>query len=364
MARVVIPCAQSYERVKRALSNLHTKRQRIILLLTSLVPAIALWSVQQGAMPVDVIDVFKHWYSNSLNAEYAMHWLVLTEIRLPRVVLTVITGSMLAVSGAVMQGLCRNPLADPGLIGVSSGAALFAAAALLFGGWWNIPASSLQVVQPLMAFGGALIASVIVFRLARTSTGVNTLLLILAGVAINALAGTLLGLINAVADDDTLRSIVFWTMGSYASVTWLEVIITALVAAPILAFFFSYHQSLTLMLGGDNEARCLGVAVDKVKTLSLIGVALGTALAVCFTGIVGFVGLVVPHICRLILGPDYRYLLPASACLGALLVVIADALARTLVAPAELPVGIITSLIGVPFLLYLLAKQRTRVAHA
>jgi len=332
--------------------------KRLLLGLGAVLFILMLWALTQGAIKVPVADVLVSLKQFFLLSEGQFLHQVVTEIRLPRVLLTAITGAGLAVCGAVMQGICRNPLADPGLIGVSSGAALFAALVMVF----DLSAWLPEPLQPVMistaAFVGALIISHVVFRLARTAGGVDTLLLILAGVAINAMVGTLMGLLAYITDDGTLRLITFWSMGSYAGSHWWQVLMVSVGVALPLSLLWRYRTYLTIMLGGEQEAKYLGVPVDRVKSLSLVAVSLLTAVCVCFTGIVGFVGLVTPHICRMISGPDMRTLLPICALAGALLVTCADTLARLLIVPAELPVGLVTSTLGVPFFLYLLMRQR------
>ncbi|MEW5682117.1 MAG: iron ABC transporter permease [Pseudomonadota bacterium] len=343
----------------------HKARQqrRTLLVLVLVLLLLMLLSLTQGAMAIDVSNVVVSLLGGVNNEPGSFAQQVIWDIRLPRVLLTAITGAGLAVCGAVMQGICRNPLADPGLIGVSSGAALFAALVMVFDLGQHLPALLQPVLISLAAFVGALLISQLVFRLAHTTLGLSTLLLILAGVAINALVGTLMGLLAFIADDGTLRLITFWSMGSYAGSNWTQVLLVAFgVSAPLL-LLWRYRTALTLMLGGEQDAQYLGVEVQQIKRLSLFCVALLTAVCVCFTGIVGFVGLVTPHICRLLSGPDLRSLMPLSALAGAILVTAADTLARIVIIPAELPVGLVTSMLGVPFFLYLLLQYRRGARH-
>ncbi|MEO3677684.1 iron ABC transporter permease [Rheinheimera sp. FR7-31] len=343
----------------------HKARQqrRTLLVLALLLLLLMLMSLTQGAMAIAATEVIASLFGGVNNEPGSFAQQVIWDIRLPRVLLTAITGAGLAVCGAVMQGICRNPLADPGLIGVSSGAALFAALVMVFDVGRFLPTPVQPVLISLAAFVGALLISQLVFRLAHTTLGLNTLLLILAGVAINALVGTLMGLLAFIADDGTLRLITFWSMGSYAGSNWTQVLLVALgVSAPLL-LLWRYRTALTLMLGGEQDAQYLGVEVQQIKRLSLFCVALLTAVCVCFTGIVGFVGLVTPHICRLLSGPDLRSLIPLSALAGAILVTAADTLARIVIIPAELPVGLVTSMLGVPFFLYLLLQYRRGARH-
>jgi len=288
--------------------------------------------------------------------------LVLLAIRLPRVLLGMLVGAGLSVSGAVMQGLFRNPLADPGLVGVSSGAALFAVLTLVFGAT-VLPGVSMLTgpfLVSIAAFLGSVAATLIVYRLAtwRGKTSVATMLL--AGIALNAIAGAGTGLMTLVADDAQLRDITFWTLGSLGGATWTALgavapcIVLGVLGAPFMA------RSLNAMLLGEAEAGHLGVRVERLKQGVVLVTALTVGAAVAVSGIIGFVGLVVPHLLRLMLGPDHRLLLPGSALLGASLLLGADLLARTVMAPAELPLGIVTALVGAPFFLWLLLRNRHR----
>jgi iron complex transport system permease protein len=328
------------------------------------IPVCMIWSLQTGAISIELHELLKQFLFTSMDNSSQLQWNVITQIRLPRLLMTFITGMGLAASGVIMQAICRNPLADPGLIGISSGATVFAALTFLLASSWALPTSFIQYILPIMAFTGAILVSVIIFNMAQTERGINTILLILAGVALNAIGGMLLGLLSYLSDDATLRLITFWTMGSYAGSGWSQLFIASFGIALALGAFWFLRLPLTLMLSGESEARHLGVKTTRVKTISLFAVAIATGCAVCFTGIVGFVGLVTPHICRLIVGPDVRRLLPVASLSGGLLVLMADAIARTIIIPAELPVGIITALLGAPFFIYLLMRQKKEMGHA
>lgn len=279
---------------------------------------------------------------------------VLTLIRAPRVLLGLLVGAGLGVSGALMQGLFRNPLADPGLVGISSGAALAAAATIVLGGS-GLPALAL----PLSAFAGAILATLLVLRLARQDGEISVETMLLAGIAINAIAGAGTGVLVALSDDAQLRSLTFWTLGSLGGATW-DILpwLAPLIAAPVLAVPW-LAQPLNALLMGEEEATHLGVAVGTLKRVVVALAALAVGAAVAFTGIIGFVGLVVPHLVRLVAGPDHRVVLPGSALLGAALLVSADLVSRTAIAPAELPIGVVTTLLGGPFFLLLLASRRS-----
>ncbi len=281
---------------------------------------------------------------------------VLWAIRLPRIVMAGLVGGALALAGAVLQGIFRNPLAEPGLIGVSAGSALGAVAAIVVGFTALGPAS-----LPLAGFIGGLLATLAVYRFARYGGRTEVVTLILAGVALNAIAGALTGLLLFLANDAQLRNVIFWQLGSLGSATWTTVGAVApfvLVGALLLP---RYGRTLNLLVLGEREARHLGVDTERARFLLIAMAALLTGAAVAVAGVISFVGLVVPHIVRLIAGPDHRTLLPASALTGATLLLLADLFARTVALPREIPLGVVTALAGGPFFLWLL--DRTRQEH-
>lgn len=269
---------------------------------------------------------------------------VVLGLRLPRALLALVVGAGLAVSGAVMQGLFRNPLADPGLLGVSAGGALGAAiAVVLFGG---------VVAPPLAAFVAALIATIVVGRLGRGGPG-----LLLAGIAVTSLCSAFTGLLMHLADDAQLRSLEFWLLGSLSGAGWPLVVATAVPVGVALALAIPAARQLDALLLGEREAAYLGVDVPALRRRAMIVAALAVGAAVAAAGFIAFVGLVVPHLLRLVGGPGHRWLLPASALLGASLLLLADTAARTVVAPSELPAGVVTALVGAPFFLWLMRRQ-------
>jgi iron complex transport system permease protein len=288
---------------------------------------------------------------------------VLWTIRLPRVVLGAAIGALLGMAGATMQSLFRNPLADPGLIGVSSGAALAVALTIVFGNlWWPELAAQVGLaLYPLAAFAGGVVTTLLVYRIGRTSLGVSVAAMLLAGIALNAIAFALIGLASYVATDEQLRSMTFWNLGSLAAASWPVAGVVS--AGGVMALFGMWRLRIGLnaMALGEAEARHLGVHVDRLKTLSIVFSALAVGLAVAFCGMIGFIGLVAPHCIRLIAGPDARVVMPGSALLGAALTVGADVVARTVVAPAEMPIGVLTALIGAPFFLVLLLRGKDRM---
>lgn len=285
---------------------------------------------------------------------------VLFEIRLPRTLMGIFVGAALAVSGAVMQGLFRNPLADPGLVGVSAGAGFGAIVAIVLGSYLPVALSNAlgYYMVPAAAFLGAWAAMILLYRVAtrRGHTSIATMLL--AGIALAALMGAVQGVLVYMADDAQLRTLTFWSMGSIAGATWPKLLVAAplilvsLMAAPFLA------RGLNALALGEAAAAHVGVPVQRLKNMAVLMVAGAVGAAVAVSGGIGFVGIVVPHLLRLIVGPDHKYLLINAALLGAALLLTADIISRVIIAPAELPIGIVTATIGGPFFLWILIRQR------
>ncbi len=287
--------------------------------------------------------------------------LIIGQIRLPRTLLGLSVGAVLALCGVAMQGLFRNPLADPGLVGVSSGAALGAALVIVGSaslGWGLGPLWLQPYLLSLAAFAGGLGVTAVVYRLGRRDGQTSVAAMLLAGVALSALAGALIGLFTYLADDATLRSLTFWNMGSLNGASYTRLWPLLLVGVGVAIWLPRRATALNALLLGESEARHLGFEVERLKRELVLCTALGVGAAVAAAGLIGFIGLVVPHLLRLLVGPDHRILLPASAMAGAALLLLADLLARLLLAPAELPIGIITALLGAPFFLYLLVRGR------
>lgn len=287
---------------------------------------------------------------------------VLYAIRAPRVIAAFAVGAALAAGGAAMQSLFRNPLADPGLLGVSSGAALAAVSVIVLGErvMHIVPPGFRPWCLPVAAFLGGLAATILVYRIAAREgiTLVGTLLL--AGIAVNALASAGIGMLVFVADDQQLRTLIFWTMGGFGAVTWTAIIPALLVLAISVPTLLPTAHLLDALALGEREAGHVGVDVERLKIRLVTQVALAVGAGVAISGIVGFVGLLAPHIVRMMLGPAHRTLLPAAALFGGAFLVLADALARTLVSPAELPIGVLTALVGGPFFLWLLVGRAAR----
>lgn len=317
-------------------------------LLTGLAAAFAL---SQGTVEIDWMTLLVP------DTDQVLQATAIIELRLPRVLLALLIGAVLAQTGAVTQALFRNPLAEPGLIGVSAGAAL--AAAIVYTQLAGLPGWQ-GLLLPVAAFAGGLVAALVVLRLSQRDGVTRMTTMLLAGTAINAFVAAIVGLLSTRANDPGLRGFTLWMYGNLGRAGWAEIAVVAPVLLLLLLWLPREARALDALLLGDTEAMHLGVPVERLKRRILIAVVLATAAAVSLAGIIGFVGLIVPHALRLVAGPGHRLLLPASALAGALLLVLADTAARTMAAPAEWPVGALTSAIGAPFFLFLLLRLRDR----
>ncbi|MFA5365470.1 MAG: iron chelate uptake ABC transporter family permease subunit [Candidatus Bathyarchaeia archaeon] len=280
---------------------------------------------------------------------------VVLQIRLPRVIAAGIVGVGLTCTGVVLQGLLRNPMADPYVLGISAGASLGASLAIAFG--LGTTLLGFLYAIPLMAFIGALGTIFIVYNIAKRGAGTSMLSLLLIGIAANSFLSAIVSLIKLLSTE-ALHGIIYWIMGSFQVAGWNHVMIASpLILVGTLAIYY-YARDLNMISLGETQAQHLGVDAEKLKTRMLICASLVTAAAVSISGIIGFIGLIIPHITRLLIGPDHRILIPAASLLGAIVLILCDTLARTVMSPAEIPVGIITSLLGCPFFVYLLLKKR------
>jgi iron complex transport system permease protein len=278
---------------------------------------------------------------------------LLLDLRLPRIALALIVGAALSTAGASFQGIFRNPLAEPYLLGVSAGAGLGATVAIV----WK-PLSSLGVYTlPLLAFVGATLAAFLVYRLATFGSHTGGASLLLSGVAVGSTLTAITSFLMVATERD-LHTVVIWLMGGLSTATWTKVFITLPVIGAGFVYMMLMSRRMNLLLMGEERARELGIDGQRTRRNLMIVAALTTASAVAFSGLIGFVGLMVPHIMRLLVGPDHRRLLPAAALFGALLLLVADTVARTAIAPSEIPVGIITAATGGPFFLYLLRARK------
>ncbi|NVK47025.1 MAG: iron ABC transporter permease [Rhodobacteraceae bacterium] len=285
---------------------------------------------------------------------------VVWDIRMPRVLTGALVGAALAVAGAVMQGLFRNPLADPGLVGVSAGAGFGAVAAIVLGGLLPLALQNLvgAYLVPVAAFLGGWASTLVLYKIATRGGRTSVATMLLAGIALGALTGALTGFIVYKATDDQLRDLTFWGMGSVAGATWAKlltagpIIALALITAPFLA------RALDALALGEAVASHMGIDTQRMKRIAILSVAGSVGASVAITGGIGFIGIVVPHLLRLIQGPEHRNLLPNAALLGAIMLLLADMVSRLAVAPAELPIGIVTACLGGPFFLWILLKNR------
>ncbi|MEH6727200.1 MAG: iron ABC transporter permease [Hyphomicrobiales bacterium] len=333
----------------------------IIACLVMLLICVFLFSLTSGASDASVWRLVQALSGLAPERLDALDRIVVLDIRLPRAILGMLIGAALAVSGAIMQGLFRNPLADPGIVGVSSGAGLGAVSLIVLGSTTLAPITAMLGIYavPLGAIFGGATATVLLYRVSTRNGATSVATMLLAGIALGAMAEALRGILVFWSDDNQLRDVTFWGLGSLAGATWTKIlaagpiIVAVLLATPLMG------KNLNAMALGEAPARHLGVPVQRFKNLAIIAVAAATGAAVAVSGGIGFVGIVVPHLLRLLIGPDHRYLLPAAALLGATLLLTADAIARQIVAPAELPIGIVTAAIGAPFFLWILLRKRS-----
>lgn len=347
-----------------SLLSIRFKFSSLHLLLLFLLAAGTIWSAGMGAMyiaPAQVGAILLSKLGLTLGVAYeTQQEAVLWAIRLPRVCFAVLLGGTLGIAGASIQGLFRNPLADPGLIGISSGASLFAVIGIV------VQSAFLQALGtwsgfymlPIFAFVGAALTTSLVFSLSRVQGQIVVSQMLLVGLAFNALAASIIGLMTFLATDAQLRSITFWNLGSLGGATWETVgLLTPFVLLSVLGLA-RLSKSLNLLALGEGQAQHLGTDVKKLRRQVVLFATLAVGSGVALAGTIGFIGLVVPHLVRLLGGSDHRNVLLGSALGGAFALTIADTLARTVVAPAELPVGVITALLGAPLFLYLLIKSK------
>lgn len=286
---------------------------------------------------------------------------VFLQLRLPRVLLSALTGAVLGVSGTIMQGLFRNPIVEPGLAGTSAGAALGASLVFVLGGGTSALAAPLgSLAVPLMAFVGAFGATMLVYRVSATFGKVNVFTLLLAGIAVNAVCGAGTGFLSYVARDPQARNITFWNLGTFTTADWRGTSIVAVTFVACFVFTLRDAKALNALMLGEDEAALLGLDPQRLIIRLLVLNTLMVATATSMVGVIAFVGLVVPHVLRMLRSSDYGFLIPGSALLGALLMVVVDVVARLVIRPAELPVGIITAVVGAPVFLWILLLQQRR----
>lgn len=326
--------------------SLTGRKVSFMVLLVGVLFGVALVSLSQGASSFGVKDSFAALFKDS-GLAHAIIW----KLRLPRIVMAVLVGCGLGLAGTVFQAILRNPLASPYTLGIASGAGFGAVMVIVFGG--GIYSEYLIAGN---AFFFALLSSFLILGIARLK-GFTTETMILAGIAIMFLFSSLSSLFQYMGTMEEVHEIVFWFFGSLSKVGWKEISIATVMILLPCPVLLKWSWDLNLLSAGDESAKALGVNVEKVRMLGVVLASLITAGTICFTGVIGFVGLVSPHITRMVIGGDHRFLIPASALVGAILVLTADTLGRTLWAPQVIPTGIVTSFIGVPFFFYLLMKK-------
>ncbi len=335
----------------------------IMGLLTLVLIVLIILGIGIGAVwipPGEVLSLINgHLNGSSINyqGQTLSHDIIIWSIRFPRVLLGAMVGISLSVAGAIFQGLFRNPMADPYVIGVSSGSALGAVAAILLLGSTGLKYS---YSIPAFAFVCAILTIFLVYSLARTGGRVPVMTLLLAGIAVNSFLSALQSLAMFYSGDQ-MHQVVFWLLGGFSSRGWEYIGMFMPYALIGIVIAFVYTRELNGMLIGEEQAQHLGIDVERVKIMLLIASALLIGASVSVSGLIGFVGLIIPHVVRLVVGPDHRVLLPMVALTGAIFMVGADIVARTIIAPEELPVGVVTALIGGPFFIYLLRRHKTSI---
>ena len=325
----------------------------LYFLLTLSVIIFAIISIAIGVANITVSDIMHIIWSQITGQEVATHitkgqQTIILNLRIPRILMAILTGMNLAITGAVYQAIFRNDMADPYMLGISSGASLGAAIGFVTSGF-----------SPLYAFMGALVANVLVLVLSGMKGKVSTVRLLLSGLAINYFFSSVLALIKTYWDDELL-TIFTWGMGSLSAASYTRVFILSIVTIPSLIVFLILRKELNILLMGEDVAKALGVDVGRVRKILLGISSLLIATTVCFTGTIGFVGLIIPHIVRIVFGSNYRVTLPITAFLGMLFLLLCDNLSRALLPSGEIPIGVITSLLGAPYFMYLIYKQRKR----
>lgn len=318
------------------------------IILSIVLVVVALASLSMGPAKVSMGTILA-WCAGTQSVEQTTS-MILTKIRLPRILLAGLVGFTLSLGGVVFQALLRNPLAEPFILGISSGAAIGAIGGIMLG-------LGFTVGVPLLSFISALATILLVMGISSRHGGLESSTLLLTGVIVNAFFTAIIMFFIATVSDSRLHSMLFWLYGDLSQSKYIQLSISLPLVLIVSGLIYLFSRHLNLMVGGEESALQMGVEVEMVKWISFIGISLITGVVVSFSGIIGFVGLIVPHLMRMILGPDHRLLIPASALGGAVFLVAADTVARTIISPSELPVGVITAFLGAPFFIYLLRKR-------
>jgi iron complex transport system permease protein len=318
------------------------------IILSIVLVVVALASLSMGPAKVSM-GMILAWCAGTQSVDRTAS-MILTKIRLPRILLAGLVGFTLSLGGVVFQALLRNPLAEPFILGISSGAAIGAIGGIMLG-------LGFTVGVPLLSFISALATILLVMGISSRHGGLESSTLLLTGVIVNAFFTAIIMFFIATVSDSRLHSMLFWLYGDLSQSKYIQLSISLPLVLIVSGLIYLFSRHLNLMVGGEESALQMGVEVEMVKWISFIGISLITGVVVSFSGIIGFVGLIVPHLMRMILGPDHRLLIPASALGGAVFLVAADTVARTIISPSELPVGVITAFLGAPFFIYLLRKR-------
>ncbi len=331
-----------------------------ILLLAILLIVTIIFCSFQGSADIKLKDLLEIFSNSPGQTWWSTKAIILLKVRLPRILLACMVGGALAVSGVVLQALLRNPLADPYILGVSSGSALGAIIAILLG--LNITIGAIPSI-PLFGFAGGLVTILFVYHISKIHRKISIHTMLLVGVVTGAILAAIIMFITSIADPHKVQGIIFWLMGSLSSQKYPVVAIVSLYVIVGILILLYYARSLNLLVLGEESATQLGLDVERTKKIAFIGASLITGAAVSVSGLIGFVGILIPHLMRMIIGSDHRLLLPAAGLFGGIYLILADTLARTLMAPTEIPVGVITAICGGPFFIYLLRKKKTIFFH-
>tara|TARA_B000000475_G_scaffold46738_1_gene35631 strand:- start:1107 stop:2165 length:1059 start_codon:yes stop_codon:yes gene_type:complete len=348
-------------------------RKIIIFLVLILVIIFSIISLTSGPIKISIKEIFYILFNqfgflgNTENDFFSnIQESVLINIRFPRVILAILVGAGLGTSGAILQGLFRNPLVDPGFIGVSSGAAVGAIISIMFGKLLSnfLPHILQAFLLPILAIIGSFLTIMIVYSLSKVNGKTNVMAMLLSGVAINAIAGSIIGFFVSISSDLELRSFTFWTMGGLDNSDWFIVILVSFFTILPFLFIYKFKTEIDIFMLGDSEAANLGVNVEYLKRKIILISSIMVGISVAFCGMIGFVGLVTPHLIRLFISPNHKYLIPGSALLGSLILVLSDFISKTIISPAQLPIGIVTSAIGAPFFVWLILSQKRRFSYS
>ena len=333
----------------------------IISLISTTIGPVKISILQIVDILFDSININTNLSSSEISQAFKT---VVIDIRLPRILMGIIVGIALGISGAILQGLFRNPLIDPGFIGVSSGAAIGAMFVIMFSQLIAIENNFyIQFLLPVFAMSGGLVTTILVYKMSQMSGKTNIMAMLLSGIAVNAFSGSIIGFLVYRASDMELRSFTFWTLGSLDNSNWLIVSIAFILILIPIIISTRLRKKLDVFMLGDAEAGYLGLNIEKLKKKIILIAALMVGTTVAFCGMIGFIGLVTPHLVRLIMGPSHKTLIFGSAILGAIILILADFISRIIIAPAQLPIGIITSALGAPFFLWLIVSQKQKIRY-